>query len=170
VTVAPHQAELLAPEFTPSDPPPAKRAKLDPEDLFAAQCRSYRLPRVEQQHYFAKCIGRRWRFDFAFPDYKLAVEIEGLVVRRVWSAELQGGGPVTIKGYVANVTKCEAMTVAMGRHATITGFREDTQKYNTAAMLGWTVIRFLQNDVKPGHAIEMTQRVLAAKGWKPNHT
>lgn len=166
----PRQSELLAPDFTPSEPQPPKRAKLEPKDLFASQCRSYRLPPFVQELRFAKSIGRQWRFDFAFPDFLLAMEIEGLVVRRVWSAELAGGGPVTIKGYVANVTKCEAMTVAMGRHATITGFREDAEKYNTAAMLGWTVIRFLQNDIKPGHAIDMTQRVLSAKGWKPQHT
>lgn len=172
-TSSPRQAELLAPEFKPAEPgaPERRKAvKLDPEELFAAQCRSFRLPRFEQQHYFAKCIKRRWRFDFAFPDYKLAVEIEGLVVRRVWSAELEGGGPVTIKGYVANVKNVQAITVAMGGHATPTGFREDAEKYNTAVMLGWNVIRFLQNDVKPEHAITMTQRVLAAKGWKPNHT
>jgi hypothetical protein len=167
---APRQAELLQPDFVPSDPAPRKRAKLEPKDLFAAQCRSYRLPPFVQELVFAKAIGRRWRFDFAFPDYMLAMEIEGLVVRQVWSAELQGGGPVKVGSYVANVTNCERMTVAMGRHATITGFREDAEKYNSAAMLGWTVIRFLQNDIKPGHAIDMTQRVLAKKGWVPTHT
>ena len=90
----------------PAEPAPSRKPKGDPEELFAAQCRSYRLPRFEQQHYFAKSIGRRWRFDFAFPDYKLAVEIEGLVVRRVWEAKLEGGAPVLVKGYVMNVTNC----------------------------------------------------------------
>jgi hypothetical protein len=167
------QADLLSPDFTPAEPiapEVRKRAKVDPEELFASQCRSYRLPAVLTQHYFAKSIGRRWRFDFAFPDFMLACEIEGMVVRRVWESKLEGGGPVVIRGYVANVTSCSPITVAMGRHATITGFREDAEKYNTAAMLGWTVIRFLQDDIKPGRAIDMTQRVLARKGWNPNHT
>lgn len=175
---APQQAELLEPD----PPPPADprlvrlRGKQDPEELFGAQCRSYRLPRFEVQFKFAQSITfvgtdgrtrrRQWRFDFAFPELMVAVEIEGLIVRRVWSAELEGGGPVVVGGYVRNVKACSAITVAMGGHATITGFREDALKYNSAALLGWFVIRFLQNDVKPGHAIEMTQRVLAARGWK----
>lgn len=33
------------------------------------------LPTPEREHYFAK--PRRWRFDFAWPDRMLAVEVEG---------------------------------------------------------------------------------------------
>lgn len=29
------------------------------------------------EHPFAREIGRRWRFDFAWPDYAIAVELEG---------------------------------------------------------------------------------------------
>jgi len=32
---------------------------------------------VAREHGFAKEIGRRWRFDFAWPRHKLAVEVEG---------------------------------------------------------------------------------------------
>ncbi len=128
------------PEFEPLEPA-AKKAS--PEDLFAAQCRQYRLPAVEPQYRFAKAIGRQWRFDFAFVDYKLAVEIEGLVVMRL-AGEL----------------------VVRGRHASIKGIKDDMEKYNTAALLGWTVLRFEQQAVKPERAIHMTQRVLAARGWQ----
>jgi len=113
------------------------------EDLFAAQCRAARLPLFERQCTFAKSLGRKWRFDFAFRPFRIAVEIEGLVVRRI------AGVPVV-----------------MGRHATITGIAEDMLKYNSAALLGWTVLRFRQADVKPKRAIEMTMRVLAARGWR----
>lgn len=165
------QAELLPPEFVPAEPaePPgkARRKKANPEDLFASQCRAYRLPPVLTQHKFAKAtLGRLWMFDFAFPDYHVAVEIEGLVVMRVWAAKLIGGGPVTVNGRIVNVTEVKPTTVTMGRHATISGMREDCVKYNSAAMLGWTVLRFEQNAIKLGEAIEMTMRVLAAKGWR----
>jgi very-short-patch-repair endonuclease len=113
------------------------------EDVFARQCRELRLPPVDRQVLFAKEIGRLWRFDFAFRDYWLAVEIEGLAVQRL-----------------------AGVLVVRGRHASVTGIREDMQKYNTAALLGWTVLRFEQNMVRPKEAIETTMRVLAARGWK----
>lgn len=126
-----------------------KSEKETPEEIFSFQCRSRKLPAFmeapNQCHFALKFNGRRWRFDFAFPQYMLAVEVEGLAVRRLPSGEL----------------------VVMGRHASINGFREDCEKYNTAALLGWTVLRFEAHDVKPGHAIDMTMRVLASKGWKP---
>ncbi|MHB8815020.1 MAG: hypothetical protein ACYDAE_17350 [Steroidobacteraceae bacterium] len=119
-------------------------AKEGPEDIFASQCRAYRLPPFERQWRFAKAVGRQWRFDFAWPTLKLAVEIDGVVVRKI-HGEL----------------------VVSGRHATIGGIRDDNEKINSAIMLGWSVLRFLQSDVKPRHAIEMTMRVLAERGWNP---
>lgn len=116
-----------------------------PEDLFAAQCRAYCLPTVERQHLFAKAThGRHWRFDFCFRAHMLAVEIEGLVPRRLPSG----------------------LMVVAGRHGSIKGIIEDMDKYNTAALLGWTVLRFPQKYVKPKRAIEVTLRVLAARGWR----
>jgi len=118
------------------------------EDVFAAQCAAHHLPPVVRQLLFAKeTTGRMWRFDFAFRDYWLAVEIEGLAVQRMHDKS----GPVL---------------VVRGRHASIVGIREDMLKYNTAALLGWTVLRFEQVAVRPRHALEMTMRVLAARGWK----
>jgi hypothetical protein len=102
---------------------------------------------VRQLLFAKEATGRLWRFDFCFPDYWLAVEIEGLAVQRLHDKN----GPVL---------------VVRGRHASITGIREDMLKYNTAALLGWTVLRFEQVAVRPRDAIEMTMRVLAARGWK----
>jgi very-short-patch-repair endonuclease len=113
------------------------------EDLFDHQLRSYKLPPFERQLMFAKEIGRRWLFDFANREFRVAVEVEGLVVMKV-------GDEWVVKG----------------RHASITGFKEDAIKYASAAILGWTVLRFEQSQVKDGTAIELTQRLLAARGWK----
>ncbi len=57
-------------------------------------------------------IGRRFRFDFAWPELKLAVEIEG--------------GTYSKKS----------------RHTTGPGFHTDCEKYNLAELEGWTVLRF----------------------------
>ena len=55
---------------------------------------------------------RKWRFDFAFPELKLAIEYEGLPLQ-----------------------------VEKSRHTTVTGFAGDCEKYSEAAILGWRIIR-----------------------------
>lgn len=60
---------------------------------------------------------RRWRFDLAWPDLMLAVEVEG----GIWSQTRTGRG----RG-----------------HAHPARFVADCQKYNAAAMAGWTVLRY----------------------------
>lgn len=132
-------------------------------ELFAFQCRSNLLPDFIQEYPFAAKVGRKWRFDFCWQieagsrgvrrPIKLAVEIEGLVVR-----ELRIQDP-----------KTKAITmqwVMSGRHATVQGFKEDCVKYSTAALLGWTVLRFEQSQVKKKFAVAMTMRVLHRLGYR----
>ena len=57
---------------------------------------------------------RKWRFDFALPTVKIAVEVEGLVYR------------------------------GKSRHTTIAGYAADCEKYNQALVLGWRVLRYTQ--------------------------
>ena len=54
---------------------------------------------------------RRWRFDFAWPDQKVAAEVEGGTYRK-------------------------------SRHTSGPGFHNDCEKYNTATIMGWQVMRF----------------------------
>ena len=54
---------------------------------------------------------RRWRFDYAFPTLKVAIEIDGAV----WT---------------------------LGRHNRPAGYLADMEKLNTAASMGWLVLRF----------------------------
>ena len=122
------------------------REKPKPSDVFDIQCKNFGLPPYAREGMFAKKIGREWRFDFCWQQYMIAVEIEGLVVG------ILGG-----------------RLVVTGRHASITGFREDCEKYASATMLGWSVVRFEQQQVKNRYAIDMTMRILQARGWKPAH-
>lgn len=156
IRVTPRQADLLVPDWegmsVPQPEPEARKKASDKSkaaDLFAAQCVQYRLPPVEREHQFAKAaMGRKWAFDFCWRQYMLAVEIEGMAV------ELR-------------CAKCYGKELIIrGRHGSIGGINEDMVKYNTAALLGWTLIRFATKDVKPKHAIEMTIQVLAARGWR----
>ncbi|HEU4627204.1 MAG TPA: hypothetical protein VFS52_20755 [Steroidobacteraceae bacterium] len=120
-----------------------KRSKSEQlHDAFAFQCRARRLPAFVTEHRFAKERGRQFRFDFCWPEYRVAVELDGLVVRKIGRE-----------------------TVTMGRHATITGMRQDMVKGNLACELGWFVLHFEQGMVKSGAAIDTTLAVLYARGF-----
>lgn len=47
----------------------------EPEELFALHVRAHKLPSVEREFRFHPV--RKWRFDFAWPAQKFAVEIDG---------------------------------------------------------------------------------------------
>jgi len=52
------------------------------EAMFALQLRALGVPEPEREYVFAKkAMGRNWRFDMAWPDLMIAVEVEG----GVWS-------------------------------------------------------------------------------------
>lgn len=59
---------------------------------------------------------RRWRFDYANPKFKVAIEQEG----GIW-----------IKG----------------RHNRGKGFLNDMEKYNTATLMGWRVLRYTPQNI-----------------------
>lgn len=75
---------------------------------------------------------RRWRFDFAYPGLKVAVECEG----GIWK---------------------------QGRHNRGQGFLNDCIKYNTAAELGWIVLRYPMELIESGEAKEQIKRILVRK-------
>lgn len=74
-----------------------------------ALCRADRVPEPVPEYRFHP--HRRWRFDYAWPIYRVAVEIEG----GVWT---------------------------QGRHTRGAGYLADLAKYNSAALLGWLVLRY----------------------------
>lgn len=77
---------------------------------------------------------RRWRFDWACVDSKIAIEIEG------------------ITHYGASI----------GRHQSASGIEGDMEKYNRAIELGWKVLRYSQRMVTrdPSGCVEQIKRVL----------
>lgn len=79
--------------------------------VFPALCVAAGLPRPHSEHQFHAV--RRWQFDYAFPESKIAVEVEG----GIW----RNGG---------------------GAHSHPLNIERDIEKYNAAAMLGWRVLRY----------------------------
>lgn len=81
---------------------------------------------------------RRWRLDFAFPDVKVGVEIDG----GIFAAE---------NGETA------------GKHARGAGRCADFEKRNAAAELGWVVLCYGPPQVRSGEAAIQVERVVLAK-------
>lgn len=98
------------------------------EETLMLHIRAHKLPEPVREFRFVE--DRRWRFDFAWPDRLLAVEVEGAV----WTG---------------------------GRHTRGSGYVKDMEKYNRAAVLGWTVLRFSTEQVKRGEAVAALRSALA---------
>ncbi len=73
---------------------------------------------------------RRWRFDFAYPEHMVAIEVEGLVYK------------------------------GKSRHTTVSGYKGDIEKYNEAAILGWKVIRFSQDQLTKSSTFDTIKRAI----------
>ena len=135
------QSELVAGAVFRRRPKPNKTAEIS----FAFQCRCMRLPPVieqgmlERPGVFTPKTHKQayWVFDFLFRDFKIIVEIDG----GIW---MRGGGA----------------------HSHPVDITRNMTKGNDAALQGYSVLRFTPDEVKSGHAIAFTQRLLAAKGWR----
>lgn len=83
------------------------------------------LPEPLLEHRFHE--ERKWRFDLAWPDQKVAIECEG----GIW---------------------------IQGRHSRGAGMEADMEKYNSAQLLGWTVLRYSTGQIKQGLPIDDLKR------------
>lgn len=108
------------------------------EELLAFQCRAYKLPEPHEQYRFAQSMGRQFSADFAWPAYKLLLEVQGGIWR-------EGGGA----------------------HSHPLNLERDIEKQQHAVLLGWFVLPVTTDQVEKGEAIATLQEVLVARGWKP---
>ena len=60
--------------------------------------------------------------------------------------------------------ECEGGTWTRGRHTSGAGFAADCEKYNSAALLGWRVLRFTRAMIEEGDAIDALAWALGATG------
>ena len=93
------------------------------------------MPGVEvvKEHLFHPA--RKWRFDYAMPKYKVAVEIDGAV----WT---------------------------IGRHNRPSGYINDMEKLNTAASMGWLVLRFTTDDRLKNETLTLIRETLKLRGYE----
>lgn len=112
--------------------PPAPPSHL--EEAVASQIRITGLPTPVTEHRFHAT--RAWRFDFAWPERRLALEVEGGVGSRF----------------------------ATGRHTRGAGFTADAEKYNEAAIAGWRVLRVTGEQVRNGQALVWLEQALGGRG------
>ena len=77
---------------------------------------------------------RRWRFDFSFPDKLISIEIEGLSYHGKKS-----------------------------RHTTNSGYKGDIEKYNSAAVLGWLILRFTPDQLNKTETFEIIKQAFSLR-------
>jgi very-short-patch-repair endonuclease len=77
---------------------------------------------------------RKWRFDFYYENPKIAIEYEGGIFDKGASG-----------------------------HSSVSGIMRDIEKYNEAALAGWTVIRVTAQSVASGAAIRYIKKALEKK-------
>ncbi len=117
----PSPAEVLAKAQREAD-----RRKV--EDRLLLQLKAWRLPTPEREVRFHPT--RLWRFDLAWREFKLAVEVDG-------------------------ITHGQA-----GRHQQAHGFENDRAKDLAARELGWDLIHVTPRQVLAGEAVQAIARAL----------
>lgn len=85
---------------------------------------------------------RKWRFDFAWPELKIALEVEGGTERYATDSLGQ-------------------RHLVGGRHNRPRGYEADLEKYNAATLAGWRVLRATTAMVLDGRAVTL---LIAALG------
>ena len=107
-------------------------AKSHLEMLFTEQLKDRGLTKgMVPEFRFAKPIGRQWRADFAWPEIKVLVEIEG---------------GISIRGDRS--------------HTGAKGYENDCRKYNAAMRLGYRVLRYTASMLYSNEAIDDVERMV----------
>ena len=106
----------------------ATQAPADPNTLFAIQLIAADIDGWQREYKFHP--GRKFRFDFAWPEILLAVEIDGGTFKK---------GPAGHKG---------------------AGFRYDLERTFAAAELGWQILRGMPEHVGDGQLLTATEHLI----------
>lgn len=108
-------------------------AQINWNNVLLDQIRLARLPEPRLEYAFH--ANRQWRFDFSWKERLVACEVEGGIWMKTESGYSKG-------------------------HAHPERFEKDCEKYNEAALYGWTVIRVTPDMVRDGRALEWLERAL----------
>lgn len=132
----------LPPELRKAARAARRREAEEERERFRESCARVGLPRPVPEVAFAKeSHGRVWRFDFAFEEERVALEVEGASF---------GTGPACVT--------CGQRQA--GRHTRGASYRKDLEKYNAAAVLGWRIIRVPPEDLYADSTFETIRAAL----------
>lgn len=98
---------------------------------------SLKMPAPVREHRFHKT--RQWRFDYAWPDELLALEVEG-----------------GIYGH----KKKDGSRSRVGAHSSVTGILRDIEKYNAAAADGWRILRVTPDQLLKVETLDLIKKSL----------
>ena len=107
-------------------------SKSDLEAALALHLRANDFPEWETEHRFHP--KRKWRFDFAWPEQRVALEVQG------------------------------GIHMAKSGHNTAAGITRDCEKANEAVVLGWKVLSVTADQIHDGSAIDWLRRVMFEQG------
>lgn len=114
---------------------PRSRARIDYVEKLVFQIRAFRHPAPQREVLFHPT--RKWRFDLAWPDWKVAVEYQGGIFSRQAS------------------------------HSSVAHIMRDQEKANEAQLYGWTLIYANAKTVTSGQAVDWINRAIELrKGGK----
>ncbi len=111
--------------------PPKRKPKTDYKAIFLTHLKMAGLPKPACEFQFHET--RKWRFDFCWPDQKIAVEYQGLA----WKGDGASG------------------------HQSVAGLMRDCEKFTEASLAGWTLILITAETVNSGQAVEWVRQALA---------
>jgi len=115
----------------------SRRGRDDPKEKFLRDLHYAGVLAPELEYRFHPT--RKWRFDVAWPQAKVAVELEGLVYSNRNDNQL------------------------IGRHVSVTGFAADIEKLGAAFAMGWNVLRIRSTEARNGVAVGWLVDYFAAR-------
>ena len=107
-----------------------RKIYINNNDLFASLCKKETGVECVKEYKFHPV--RKWRFDYAFVEKKVAVEVDG----GVWIG---------------------------GRHNRPLGYKNDMEKFNAAATMGWLILKFTPDELYKNETFEMIKITLNIK-------
>lgn len=139
----------LAPSRARALIPAAQTKAQQSTERLLFQLQAAGLPIPEREYYFAR-PARQCRFDLAYPNRGLAIEIEGLVF------------PPAPRWHETPEHRLS------GRHVSVKGYLDDIRKYGLAFSLGWSVLRIVHAQIDSGEALMLIERRLTLPTtWVP---